>query len=158
MENELVTRAASLINIPQESDAMAPAQLIAIIQSAWQEPIPRLLIFDNCEDTAILKQWKPNTGGCRILITSRKQAWHGINTLSLNTLKRTDSIALLIHHRPDLKHDQPELDAIADELGDLPLALHLAGYYLETYRDDELGQPARYLEALQSEALAHRSV
>ena len=37
-------------------------------------------------------------------------------------------------YRPDLATDEPGLDAIAQELGDLPLALHLAGSYLRTYR------------------------
>ncbi len=63
-----------------------------------------------------------------------------------------------VHRRGDLDPADPALDAIADLLGDLPLALHLAGYYLETYTDDDLGQPARYLEALQQQDISHRSL
>jgi tetratricopeptide (TPR) repeat protein len=37
---------------------------------------------------------------------------------------------------------------VANELGDLPLALHLAGRYQEHYRDVALGQPTPYLAAL----------
>jgi hypothetical protein len=57
---------------------------------------------------------------------------------------------LLRRYRPDLAADDPGLNAIAGKLGDLPLALHLAGRYLLAYRaevslDDylaELDQPA----------------
>src|SRR5262249_49667152 len=52
--------------------------------------------------------------------------------------------------RPDLEPGDVDLDAVAGELGDLPLALHLAGSYLRAYRADltldgylaELTQPA----------------
>ena len=40
----------------------------ALVQRAWQEPVARLLIFDNCEDPDLLRQWRPTTGGCRVLI------------------------------------------------------------------------------------------
>jgi hypothetical protein len=141
MENEFMACAVRLIDDPQVSDAMNPGQLSEITVSAWQQSIPRLLIFDNCEDPAVLDQWKPKTGGCRVLVTSRKSHWRGIETLSLDVLDRADSITLLIHARSDLASDDPDLDTIADELGDLPLALHLAGHYLETYRDDDIGRP-----------------
>jgi hypothetical protein len=107
------------------------------VRSAWQEPIPRLLIFDNCENTEIFDQLQPPTGNCRILVTSRRSVWpRGIEIFSLDVLERTDSIALLIHDRDDLAANDPDINAIAKTLGDLPLALHLAGRYLDTYRDD----------------------
>lgn len=63
-------------------------------------------------------------------------------------LHREDSIALLRKHRPDLTPDDPILDAIAAEVGDLPLALHLAGSYLAKYCD--VTTPEAYLLALRS--------
>ena len=74
-------------------------------------------------------------------------------------LARTESVALLRKHRPDLAADDPALDAIAAELGDLPLALHLAGSFLARYRHAPVGQPAAYLEAVRRpDLLEHRSL
>jgi hypothetical protein len=35
---------------------------------AWKQPIARLLIFDNLEDPALLKRWRPVGSGSRVLI------------------------------------------------------------------------------------------
>ena len=75
----------------------------------------------------------------------------------MEVLPRPESIALLRGFRPDLAADDPALDAIAAELGDLPLALHMAGSYLLTYQHDI--SPAQYLQALrQPGLLKHRSM
>jgi hypothetical protein len=47
--------------------------------------------------------------------------------------------------------DEATLDAICAELGDLPLALHLAGSFLACYRDTTT--PAAYLAELRNQAL-----
>ncbi len=127
---------------------------LRLVQSAWQRPVPRLLVFDNCEDPELLNRWRPVSGGCRILITSRRGDWEhflGVKMLALGVLKRVDSIKLLLQHRPD--EDIDNLDGIAAELGDLPLALHLAGSYLYRYR--RVIDGARYLEQLRDPDLLH---
>lgn len=48
---------------------------VRLVQAAWQTPLPRLLVFDNCEDEAVLAQWRPPSGGCRVLVTSRRAQW-----------------------------------------------------------------------------------
>jgi tetratricopeptide (TPR) repeat protein len=58
------------------------------------------------------------------------------------------SLELLRKFRSDVPAETPSLAAIAAELGDLPLALHLAGSFLERYAEAPAGQPAAYLEAL----------
>ncbi|MEI2608110.1 MAG: hypothetical protein V9G20_05715 [Candidatus Promineifilaceae bacterium] len=129
------------------------------MQRAWQEPIPRLLLFDNCEEESLLAQWRPTTGGCRVLATSRRAVWDsslGVATLSLDTLTPPESRALLQSLAPHLRDD--DTDAIAEALGHLPLALHLAGSYLHTYRHAPFAQPAAYLAELQTERLAHPSL
>ncbi len=125
---------------------------VRLVFSAWQSPLPRLLIFDNCEDELLLSQWRPLMGGCRVLLTSRRGKWSKIldvTTLPLNVLRQVESVTLLRRHRPDLSADGT-LEDIATELGNLPLALHIAGSYLETFRDDpELGNPSNFLAELQ---------
>ncbi len=124
---------------------------VGLVLAAWQSPLPRLLIFDNCEDEGLLMRWRPPSGGCCVLVTSRRDRWDatlGVQLLSLGVLQRGESIALLRKFRPDLAANDASLDAIASELGDLPLALHLAGSYLQRYQYSEGGQPQTYLAAL----------
>lgn len=123
---------------------------VALVQTAWRSPIPRLLIFDNCEDETLVAHWLPISGGCRVLITSRRGSWDTtlqIHPMSLDVLPRAESIALLRHHRPDIPPAADVLNAIATELGDLPLALHLAGKYLAKYQS--VIAPADYLTEIQ---------
>ena len=120
---------------------------VRLVQAAWQESTPRLLVFDNCEDPALLARWRPTGGGCRVLVTCRRGEWDPIldvEVLPLGVLDRTESVELLRRHVPNA--EIALLDAIAAELGDLPLALHLAGSYLHRYR--RAVTPAQYLTQL----------
>jgi tetratricopeptide (TPR) repeat protein len=143
-------------------EALTLEQQVRLVQEAWQNPLPRLLVFDNCEEEALLLRWRPTSGGARVLVTSRRAEWDsalGVKTVPLTTLPRPASIELLRRFRPDLPEPEPALDGIAGELGDLPLALHLAGSFLQTYRASPYGQPATYLDSLQrTDLLAHPSL
>jgi len=147
---------AGMMNLHGFANLSLDEQVMRVLQE-WQTPIPRLLIFDNCEDEALLDRWRPKTGGCRVLVTSRRAQWDlilGITEIPLDVLSRDDSIALLKKFRPDLSGDEGDLDAIADELGDLPLALHLAGSFLARYKNAIT--PVEYLNKVRSpEFLEH---
>jgi hypothetical protein len=39
-----------------DADGRTLHDRVAKVQRAWQEPMPRLLIFDNCEDEALLAE------------------------------------------------------------------------------------------------------
>jgi len=133
---------------------------VRMVMAEWQGELPRLLVFDNCEHEGLLDYWLPPTGGCRVLVTSRQGHWDpslGVIDLPLDVFSRQESVALLREHRTDLPADSPELDAIAEELGDLPLALDLAGRYLLRYRREVT--PAAYLLEIQRpELLEHPSL
>jgi tetratricopeptide (TPR) repeat protein len=121
------------------------------VLTAWESRLPRLLIFDNCEDEALLDQWRPKHGGCRVLITSRRHHWDpslGVQPVPLDVLPRTESIALLRTFRSDLPAEDTTLNAITEALGDLPLALHLAGSFLAKYR--RAITPEQYLKRLRT--------
>ena len=77
--------------------------------------------------------------------------------LPLNVLARPESLALLRQPRSDLAENDADLNAIAANLGDLPLALHLAGSFLARYLDAVT--PSAYLAQLQQPGwLEHRSL
>ncbi len=64
----------------------------------WADDLPRLLIFDNCEDEQVFRKYFPPSGGCRALITRRNRRWQptaNITELALETLPRSQSVALL---------------------------------------------------------------
>ncbi|MEM7113630.1 MAG: tetratricopeptide repeat protein [Chloroflexota bacterium] len=133
----------------KEADQLTVADQAGRVQQTWQAATPRLLIFDNCEDEELLKQWLPVTGGCRVLLTTRRNIWSrelGIILHPLDKLERQESLALLQQLAPDaIALDQATMEKIAAELGDLPLALHLAGSFLARYKRIT---PERYLAQL----------
>lgn len=132
---------------------------IAKVRRQWNEPIPTLLIFDNCEDVHLAYQYLPVGSGAKVLLTSRDTTWEaqagnrGILQVEIVTLPRTDSIALLKRLFSALQDSYA--DEIAELVGDLPLALHLAGSYLAKYAGTSFGEPAIYLAALRANLVPH---
>ncbi len=152
---------AGFLDLRPDYATLPLADQVKLVLAAWQDGQPRLLIFDNCEAPALLKHWRPASGACRILVTSRRATWDRalqVQALPLGVLARPESVALLQRFLAD----QPPaatamLDAIAAELGDLPLALHLAGSFLERYQT--VVTPAAYLAQLRRpDLLQHRSL
>jgi hypothetical protein len=91
---------------------------------------------------------------CAFRLRVRGVAVHGTRTPTHAPLRTAVSLR---EYRPDLSADSPDLDAIAEELGDLPLALDLAGRYLDKYRHEVT--PAAYLADIRRpEILEHPSL
>jgi tetratricopeptide (TPR) repeat protein len=140
------------------SEHANPTDQVAVVAASWKSALPRLLVFDNCEDVEILRSWRPPTGGCRILVTSQHTQWKtslGVHEIALPVLDPADSVALLARQNLDLAAE-PALPAIAEELGHLPLALHLAGTFLADYRARI--SPDDYLADLRAAVLEHPSL
>lgn len=140
---------AEALNLPPWVRNIGPNEQAERVLAAWQSHVPRLVVFDNCEEPALLRRWRPTTGGCRVLVTSRRAIWNvslNVELLQLGGLSRTDSVELLRKFLPGLAADDPVLSDIAVELGDLPLALRLAGSVLQNYR--HALTPSAYLETL----------
>jgi class 3 adenylate cyclase/tetratricopeptide (TPR) repeat protein len=145
------------LNLHSAFETLLLEEQVALVQTAWQSAIPRLLVFDNCDDPTLAQQWAPTTGGCRLVITSRCAVWPSTLPIQLHPLDvfaQTTSIALLQHLAPRLT----ERDAadISEVIGDVPLALHLAGSFLRRY--ERLPIP-EYVQQLRDQALlAHPSL
>lgn len=104
---------------------------IDFVKQAWHQTSPRLLIFDNYEDSKILRDWLPTTGGAQVLITSRQDWWDpafGFHQIKLAPLNRESSVSLLKKFSPEIPNQVAS--GLANTLGDLPLALQLGGTYL----------------------------
>ncbi|MEG8049001.1 tetratricopeptide repeat protein [Sphingomonas aurantiaca] len=135
---------------------------ISLVREALNSAVPRLVIFDGCEDEQVLAYWRPVSGETRVIFTSRRADWPsacGVIPISLALLHRTNSVAVLLTGRSDLSADNPALSAIAEELGDLPLALHLAACFLEKFKRGSGSDPSAYLTSLRrAPILQHRSL
>ena len=91
------------------------------------EPYKRwLLIFDNADQPEDLNDIVPRGPG-DVLITSRNHRWQSVvETVQVDVFSRQESIAFLNKRIPNGLPEK-DADALATELGDLPLALEQAG-------------------------------
>ncbi|MFZ0546707.1 MAG: FxSxx-COOH system tetratricopeptide repeat protein [Candidatus Promineifilaceae bacterium] len=124
------------MNLFAEADRLPLNKKTEMVKRAWQEQIPRLLIFDNCEDINVAAEWLPVSGGCSALITSRRSDWSKTLPLTvcpLEILPRPESVTFLQYLAEALSLQ--EADMVAQEVGDWPLALQLAGSFLYRYQD-----------------------
>ncbi|MFD3586193.1 FxSxx-COOH system tetratricopeptide repeat protein [Streptomyces sp. NPDC058683] len=85
-----------------------------------------LLIFDNAEDIEAVRGYFPHNGPGKVIVTSRNRGWERVATsLPVNVFERDESIELLQKRAKDLTRQ--DADRLAEELGDLPLAVEQAG-------------------------------
>ena len=105
-----------------------------------------LLVFDNAQSPASIRPWLSGGSG-HVLITSRERNWAQIAaSVEVDVLARVESVAILQDLVSGL--DAPDADRLADQLGDLPLAIAQAGGFMA-----ETGMPsAEYLDLLQTRA------
>jgi TIR domain len=94
-----------------------------------------LLIYDNAEAPEQLGPLLPLGGDGHVLITSRNPAWGRVaETLPLTVMRRHESVAFL--RRRIGSQDEEQFAALAELLGDLPLALDEAAAYVEETQVD----------------------
>jgi tetratricopeptide (TPR) repeat protein len=117
-----------------------------------------LLVFDNAEKPEDLGEYLPQTPQGHVIITSRSPNWRNIGgTLPVEVLPREQAIQLLLRRSGSKETDRDAAAKLAEELGDLPLALEQAAAYV-----DETGTTlGRYLELLSThrkEVLSRKGV
>ena len=111
-----------------------------------------LLIFDNAVEAGDIEDWLPRAPQSRgvpghVIITTRRGGFSSLGpVMNLDVIELPYAVALLRTRVPDL--DQATGEAIAEELGRLPLALEQAAAYMD--RAQAPGE--EYLELLRSRA------
>ena len=141
------------VSAPPESTVAERAKMVLDVL-ADGETVPRwLLVYDNAEDIDAVRDYLPSGGG-QVLITSQNQGWEDRNVrpMRVRMFDREESVAHLLRVVPSLTRD--EADALAEALGDLPVAITAVAVYL---RDS--GYPvSRYLSDLERQQPSAPSV
>ncbi len=112
----------------------AERALSLLVQVAADAGKPLLLIFDNLEDRALLRAWQPREHA-HVLITSRKSSWGGgFVRVSVEPLRVDEAVTYLRRESGRTDLDDDDLTAVAEAVGQLPLALsHAAAYFDATH-------------------------
>ena len=83
---------------------------------------PGLLVFDNAEDVDLVRRFLPATGGTQVVITSTSTTFAELGEqVTVGHFDRAESVAYLAQ-RTGID-DASGADHVAEELGDLPVAL-----------------------------------
>ncbi|GHH44221.1 FxSxx-COOH system tetratricopeptide repeat protein [Lentzea cavernae] len=123
------------------ADTAVPAVLETL---RTYDPAKRwLLVFDNADDPQDVRQFFP-AGSGHIIVTSRNADWSGVaRSVLVDLFTRAESIELLHKRGGDI--DDDEANALAEALGDLPLAVEQAA----AWRATTGMQVPEYLELLE---------
>ncbi|WP_261574612.1 FxSxx-COOH system tetratricopeptide repeat protein [Frankia gtarii] len=125
MIGEQLAALAQRLDLPTTGNAERDAELATGALSRRRD---WLLIFDNVGDAGEIRRWLPSGG--HVIITSRNPVWGGVaSRLAIDVLPRDEAVLLLTRRIRGLPTGTA--DHLAEELGDLPLALEQAAAYIE---------------------------
>jgi hypothetical protein len=119
------------LNLP-EKDAAEQSVIIEAVRQ-WLDHNPGgLLIFDNARNWETIRHYLPQTPSGKVLVTSRNSNWRSFcsNPVEITIWSRKESVAFV--QKRTGQSDETAADALAETLGDLPLALEQAAAYIET--------------------------
>lgn len=121
---------ADRLGLPERSKKEAHVVREEVLQWLGRERQRWLLIYDNASGPQELRPYLPQAGCHHILITSCNPNWLGVAELhGLDPLSPVESVEFLLKRTGT--SDSEAAKALADTLGDLPLALEQAGAYIE---------------------------
>jgi hypothetical protein len=123
---------AKELDLP-EKDAANQEDQVAAVRRWLSQNVKWLLIFDNAGKPQDLNSYLPKGGNGHVLITSRYAAWRGIAwALDVRVWERPEAVAFILKRTG--QQDEAAAGELAQELGDLPLALEQAGAYIDECR------------------------
>ena len=102
---------------------------------AWMRvhPGPCLLVFDNAVDPDLIRRWTPPVGAVQTVITTTRHDFANLGVLVEVDLFTPGEAVTYLRTRTRL-HDDPGAAQVAEQLGQLPLALAQAGAILGARR------------------------
>jgi tetratricopeptide (TPR) repeat protein len=117
------------LNLPEKEEARQAVVVQAVTR--WLEHNDNwLLVFDNARDADSIRSYLPRSASGHVLITSRNPDWKSlVNPLPVEVWERNESVAFLLERTG--RTDDAGANALAEALGDLPLALEQAAAYCD---------------------------
>jgi len=120
---------AGPLDLPEE-DAPEQRVVVEAVRRWLGQNAGWLLVFDNARDPAEVRDYLPQGPTGHVLVTSRNPSWRGVGSpLSVQVMERVESVDFLLKRTGQT--DEEAVGALAEALGDLPLALEQAGAYIE---------------------------
>jgi len=124
---------AKLLELPEKDNA-DQAVIVEAVKRWLQENAKWLLVFDNADSPAILSKFLPQQPRGHILVTSRAYAFQNLGILQpreVSVLNPTAALEFLLKRTArEGTVESREAEALAKELGYLPLALEQAAAYI----------------------------
>lgn len=117
------------LDLPEKEEARQALVVQAVTR--WLERNSNwLMIFDNARDADSIRSYLPRSASGHVLITSRNPDWKSVVTpLPVEVWERNESVAFLLKRTGQT--DEAAGNALAEALGDLPLALEQAAAYCD---------------------------
>ena len=124
---------ATLLDLP-EKDSQEQAKVTEAVKRWLEQNTGWLLVLDNADDPAMVKPFLPQQGKGHILLTSRAYSFQKIGLVSpreVNVLSPDEAREFLLRRTgKEPTEKSTEADALAKEVGYLPLALEQAAAYI----------------------------
>ncbi len=121
-------RLAGELDLP-EKDAQKQEVAVEAVRRWLEQNAGWLLVFDNVPVPEDVRERLPRGQTGHVIVTSRNPNWGGVaSPLSVQLWDRNESVDFLLKRTQ--QDDQEGADALADALGDLPLALEQAAAYI----------------------------
>jgi tetratricopeptide (TPR) repeat protein len=124
---------AALLDLP-EKESQEQAKITEAVKGWLEQNTGWLLVLDDADDPAMVKPFLPQGSTGHVLLTSRAYSFQKIGLVSpreVNVLSPGEAREFLLRRtRKEPTEKSPEADALAKELGYLPLALEQAAAYI----------------------------
>jgi tetratricopeptide (TPR) repeat protein len=119
---------ATELGLPEQS-AREQAAIAQAVRRWLEQNSGWLLVFDNASNQKDVHDYLPRGATGHVIITSRDSNWRGVaTTLSIKVLSQDESVEFLLKRTGQT--DRGVAARLAEELGNLPLALEQAGAYM----------------------------
>lgn len=117
------------LNLPEKDDR-EQRTIVESVKRWLQQKTGWLLIFDNANVPDDVRNYIPSGSSGHVLITSRNPNWGSMATpICVGVLNREEAVEFLMNRTN--QNDHASMNELAEELGDLPLALEQAAAYIE---------------------------
>lgn len=121
---------AEKLDLPKKHEREQPV-IVGAVRDWLNHNAGWLLVFDNARRAEDVRDYLPQNRAGHVLITSRDPGWGRVaRPLKVEMLDREESVRFLLQRTG--QDDETAARVLAEELGDLPLALEQAAAYIET--------------------------